>query len=53
MAAIAHLDADDLAYLAEAVPEDVLREASRSLDAGERTWLAVLDGATAATPWPR
>ena len=38
-AAIGHLDADDLAYLADAVPEDVLRAASRSLDAGERSWL--------------
>jgi magnesium transporter len=39
VAATAHLDADDLAYLADALPEDVLRSASRRLDAGERSWL--------------
>jgi magnesium transporter len=39
VAALGHLDADDLSYLAEFVPESVLRDASRSLDAGERTWL--------------
>ena len=39
IAATTHLDADDLAYLADALPEDVLRTASRRLDAGERSWL--------------
>jgi magnesium transporter len=39
IAATSHLDADDLAYLADALPEDVLRTASRRLDAGERSWL--------------
>ncbi len=39
IAATSHLDADDLAYLADALPEDVLRTASRQLDAGERSWL--------------
>ena len=39
IASTAHLDADDLAYLADALPEDVLRTASRRLDAGERSWL--------------
>jgi magnesium transporter len=39
IAATSHLDADDLAYLADSLPEDVLRTASRRLDAGERSWL--------------
>ena len=39
IAATSHLDADDLAYLADVLPEDVLRTASRQLDAGERSWL--------------
>jgi magnesium transporter len=39
IAATTHLDADDLAYLADALPEEVLRTASRRLDAGERSWL--------------
>jgi len=39
IAATSHLDADDLAYLADALPEEVLRSASRQLDAGERSWL--------------
>jgi magnesium transporter len=39
VAALRTLDADDLGYLADAVPADVLVEASHALDAGERTWL--------------
>ncbi len=39
IASTSHLDADDLAYLADTLPEDVLRTASRQLDAGERSWL--------------
>ena len=34
VASTSHLDAEDLAYLADALPEDVLRTASRQLDAG-------------------
>jgi magnesium transporter len=37
--ALAQLDADDLAELAEAVPEDVLAEVSQALTAGDRDWL--------------
>lgn len=36
---LGQLDADDLAELAEAVPEDVLAEVSRALTARDRDWL--------------
>ena len=39
VAALRHLDADDLSYLTDWVPEDVLREVWRALDVGERTWI--------------
>jgi len=39
VSALATLDADDLAYLADAVPEDLFRDVSRLLDARERSWL--------------
>lgn len=38
-AAIATLDADDLAYLADDVPPEVLADISNNLDAGQRSWL--------------
>lgn len=37
--AIGQLDADDLAALAEAIPEDVLAEVSQTLPARDRDWL--------------
>lgn len=37
--ALAQLDADDLAALAEAIPEDVLLEVSQTLPARDRDWL--------------
>ena len=36
---LSQLDADDLAELAEAVPEDVLAEVAQTLNAGDRDWL--------------
>ncbi|MCB1824861.1 MAG: magnesium transporter, partial [Candidatus Competibacteraceae bacterium] len=36
---LGQLDADDLAELAEAVPEDILTEVLQSLDARDRDWL--------------
>jgi magnesium transporter len=39
VAALRVLDADDLAYLKDAVPDEVWHEASRSLDAGEQSFL--------------
>ena len=39
VAALEHLDADDLSYLADAIPEDALREVWRALDAGDRSWI--------------
>jgi magnesium transporter len=39
VAALKHLDADDLSYLAGTIPEDALREVWRALDAGERSWI--------------
>ena len=38
-AALRTLDADDLAFLSDSVPSDVLQDASHDLDAGERSWL--------------
>lgn len=34
------MDTDDLGQIADYLPEDVLQEVSRSLDSGERDWLA-------------
>ena len=39
VAALTGLDADDLRYLAEAVPADVIAEVSATLDAGDRSML--------------
>ena len=36
---LAELDADDLAYVSEAIPLDVMDEVYRSRDEGERSWL--------------
>jgi magnesium transporter len=38
VAVLSHLDGDDLAYLADAVPEDVLAEVSHLLEAADRRW---------------
>ena len=38
-AAIATLDPDDLAYLADDVPSEVLSDISNNLDPGQRGWL--------------
>lgn len=37
--ALSSLDAEDLGYLADAIPEDLFRDVSRQLDARDRTWL--------------
>ena len=37
--ALSKLDADDLSYLAEALPQDVLHERLRAFSAEERSWL--------------
>ncbi|HEY8550712.1 MAG TPA: magnesium transporter [Vicinamibacterales bacterium] len=39
VSSLSRLDADDIAFLADDLPDDVLREVSRNLDARERTWL--------------
>jgi magnesium transporter len=39
LGALKQLDADDLSYLAEGLPPDVLNECLQSLSAEERTWL--------------
>jgi magnesium transporter len=38
--AVAQLDADDLAYLSDALPRDVFLEAAATLAARDRTWIA-------------
>lgn len=39
VAALSELDAEDLSYLSDALPPDVFRDVSRSLDARDRSWL--------------
>jgi magnesium transporter len=46
VAILAELDADDLGFLSESVPAEVLEEVYQSRDAGERAWIA----STAAYP---
>lgn len=39
LALVRQIDTDDLPELADTLPEDILREASQALEAGERHWL--------------